>query len=104
MPPQTPADTPKERPLNVSKEPIYDEKISPLMAQVIAICHEHKINMAATFSLDPEAEEGPLFCSTVLPVDKDDEVGFQRVNELRRVMYPKPSFMAFTITHSEPSP
>lgn len=31
------------------KEAIYDEKISPLMAQIIEICQEHKIPMFAEF-------------------------------------------------------
>lgn len=30
-------------------EAIYDEQISPLMKQIIAICKEHKIPMFATF-------------------------------------------------------
>jgi hypothetical protein len=81
------------------KEAIYDEKISPLMAQILSLCKEHKINMAATFSLDydPEADE-TLFCTSVLPCDESDEKGYERVNECRATMYPQPQFAAFTIT------
>lgn len=46
-----------------TKEGIYDEQISPLMAQVIAICREHKIANVCSFSLDPE--EG-LCCTTCM--------------------------------------
>ena len=42
-------------------EAIYDEQISPLMAQIIAICKEHHIPMAATFEYAPED-----YCSTIL--------------------------------------
>lgn len=80
------------------KEAIYDEKISPLMAQIISFCKEHDINMAATFSLgmDPEADEN-LYCTSILPCDESDEKGYERVNECRRLMYEQPQFAAFTV-------
>lgn len=31
----------------MNKEQVYDEKIAPLMTQIIAICQEHKIAMLA---------------------------------------------------------
>lgn len=74
------------------KEAVYDAEISPLMAQIVAICKAHKINMAATFALDPadeEGNEGPMFRTTVLPVDPTDEDGHKRIMDCRR---------AFTIT------
>jgi hypothetical protein len=81
------------------KEAVYDERISPLMAQIIALCKEHSINMAAQFSLGvDEANEQTLFCTTCLPVDESDEKGHERVMTLRRHMYPPRSdFFAFTI-------
>lgn len=36
----------------MTKGEIYDEQISPLMKQIIAICKEHKIANICTFSLD----------------------------------------------------
>ena len=80
------------------KERIYDEQISPLMAQIIEICRDNCINMASSFSLDfdEEAEE-TLFCSTVLPVDESDETGMERIEELRKVIQQRPQVMAFTI-------
>lgn len=47
----------------MTKEEIYDEKISPLMTQIIAICKEHKIANVCSFSLD--LEEG-LVCTTAM--------------------------------------
>lgn len=84
------------------KEAVYDERIAPLMAQIIALCKEHNINMAAQFSLgfDPDQEQ-TLFCTTVLPIDEADDVGHERATALRKVMYPPPaSFAAFTITRA----
>lgn len=82
----------------MSKEQAYDEHISPLMVQIIALCKEHKINMAATFALDHNNDGDPLYCTTVLPVDEDDEPGRKRVEECRRVMKPEAKLFAFTIT------
>lgn len=92
------------------KETAYDNEIAPLMAKIIATCKAHKINMAATFSLDEADEEqqeeghvGPMMCTTVLPVDESDADGFKRIMDCRAVMYPpKPSLMAFTITRAAP--
>ncbi len=36
----------------LTKEEAYDAKIYPLMAQIMDICHEHKIPMVASFTLD----------------------------------------------------
>jgi hypothetical protein len=81
-----------------AKEAIYDEQISPLMAQIIKICRDNCINMAASFSLDfdEEAEE-TLFCSTVLPIDESDETGMEKIEELRKVIQKRPEVFAFTI-------
>lgn len=43
-------------------EQVYDERISPLMAQIIAICKEHEIPCVATFEYAP----GGL-CTYVVP-------------------------------------
>lgn len=82
------------------KEAAYDERINPLMAQIIAICKEQKINMAATFILDPdpEADGDPIACTTVLAIDQSDPIGFRRAKECERVMYGRGQLAAFTIT------
>lgn len=82
----------------MSKESAYDEHISPLMAQVIKLCKQHKINMAAQFSLDHNNEGEPLYCTTILhDVDPDDEPGIERMRQCRRVMTPQPYLAAFMI-------
>jgi hypothetical protein len=81
------------------KETIYDAEISPLMGQIIAICKQHKINMAATFSLDfDQGLDETLFCTTILPVDRADTDGYQAMQECRRVMELPASVYAMTIT------
>lgn len=47
-----------------TKEEIYDEQISPLMAQIIAICNERKIPLLASFNLGDD-----LHCTTTLLAD-----------------------------------
>jgi len=49
-----------------NKEDVYDQKIAPLMTQIIDICKEHQIPMFATY----EYASGD-FCDTILP----DETG-----------------------------
>ena len=51
-----------------TKEEIYDEEISPLMAQVIACCKKHKIAFVATYSLSSPDDEG-LQCTSALLED-----------------------------------
>lgn len=57
----------------MNKEQAYDEKISPLMQQIIAITREHGIAMVASFDIAHDGE-GPngedcssLTCTTHLP-------------------------------------
>ena len=50
----------------MNKEPLYDEYIAPLMAQIIAICKREGIPMAATFQLTDD-EDAPLYCSSSIP-------------------------------------
>ncbi len=52
-----------------TKEEIYDEQINPLMAQIIAICQEHKIAMLADFAV-PNNEDNGLQCTTALLGDE----------------------------------
>lgn len=72
-----------------SKEEVYDKEISPLMQEIIRICKENKINMAATFSLDFNAEEdSPLYCDTVLKVDTTDSQGWERIGSVHKILQP----------------
>lgn len=51
------------------KEAVYDEQISPLMTQVIAICKANNIPMVAQFQYANDKENGPALCTTTLPID-----------------------------------
>ena len=56
----------------MTKEQTYDEKISPLMAQIIAICKKHKIAFIADFRLD-----GDLSCTSADLRDSHDPADAQ---------------------------
>ena len=75
------------------KESVYDELISPLMTQIIAICKEHQIPLVAQFQYADTAEDGPAYCTTTLPFPNASE-------ELRTIaahMKPQPA-VAFAET------
>lgn len=83
-----------------TKEAIYDEHISPLMAQIITLCKEHKINMIADFSLgpDPTCDDQPLYCTTALTkVDPSDTDGTARMNRGYDALKPRMHAFAMTI-------
>lgn len=46
-------------------EAIYDEQISPLMAQIIDICDRHGLPMMATFAYKRDGEESDFCTSSV---------------------------------------
>lgn len=48
-----------------NKEEIYDNEISPLMGQIIAICQREGIAMLASYSI-PNDEDDGLKCTTHL--------------------------------------
>lgn len=52
----------------MNKEEIYDEEISPLMAQILDICKTHKIGMVASFAL-PTSDDAALRCTSALTED-----------------------------------
>lgn len=89
-------------------EVVYDEKINPLMAQIIAICKEHNMPMLAAFQYavkDAGTEDAEfLFCTTTLfqaderPIAKELRIA----NHTVRNGAPG-SFGAFTITTSQES-
>jgi hypothetical protein len=68
----------------VTKEQIYDEQISPLMTQIIAICNRHKIANVLTFSLD--SDEG-LACTTCNINDDTDPP--EVFKELLSILFPQ---------------
>ncbi len=67
----------------MNKEQAYDDKINPLMAQIIEICREHNIAMVMSFAIPTEENSG-LFCSTSLS-DENDEYP-QHLRAMKRVL------------------
>ena len=57
----------------MTKEQIHDDRINPLVAQIVEICRESGIGMVASFHLD-----GDMRCSTHLP-DGDGAYPFKDV-------------------------
>jgi hypothetical protein len=79
-----------------TREAVYDEQISPLMAQIIAICKEHKIPMLADFDISGEEDDG-LRCTTFLLDDEWNPP--DEFNAAWCILRPKPvSFVAMAIT------
>lgn len=66
----------------MNKEQIYDAEISPLMAQIIAICQKHHISMYATYDV-PNDEDATVTCTTCL----SDESGkpSERIRQFNRL-------------------
>lgn len=52
-----------------NNETVYDEQIAPLMTQILAICKEHEMSMAASFEYAPGD-----YCSTFLLFGGDGEL------------------------------
>ena len=48
------------------REAVYDEKIQPLMAQILEICQEAKIACLFSFLIGDAEEHGPLYCTSAL--------------------------------------
>lgn len=80
-------------------ESVYDEKISPLLNQIIAICNEHKMPMIASFAYEHSEEKGTCCCSTNLVFEG------RHINQFARavsVIRGESAFVAaFTITAGE---
>ena len=53
------------------KEKVYDEKINPLMEQIIDICKENDLQMLASFALKERDKSGEdLKCTTYIPSEE----------------------------------
>jgi len=80
----------------IDNEKVYDEQISPLMAQIIDICKINKIPMFATFCYQEE-----MRCTTSIPpkiLEIEDDNSQELITELYKITYTQPQFCAFTIT------
>ena len=91
-----------------TKEDIYDEKISPLMKQIIEICQENKIAMIASYSIpgvNDEDPNDPLQCTTGLLED-----GYEPPQQMREAMKvlresrtPAQTSMNMVVSHADGS-
>lgn len=80
------------------KEPIYDEKIAPLMKEIIEVCKQNNINMVASFQLmsENETDNGEHFlCTTLLPLKKDHYP--EQYSNFCKKIYRRPQVIAMTI-------
>lgn len=81
------------------KEQVYDEKINPLMAQIIDICKENDIQMLFSCYLRAD-DEGDLKCDTYLESKEENCNNLDDAAKVIRFGYvaQKPYFIATTIT------
>lgn len=75
-------------------ESVYDEKISPLMKRIIAICEEHNMPMVASFAYENSEENGCCGCTTTLTFEGRHIKAFAEATSIIRG---NPIFSAFTI-------
>jgi hypothetical protein len=81
----------------VNKEKIYDDEISSLMGQVIAICQREKIAMVASFAI-PSPEDPKLLCTSALLEDEYDPP--EQFFEAKTVILGGSNFTALIISAS----
>ncbi len=62
-----------------NNEAVYDELISPRMAEIIAVCKEHDIPMFATFQYSKTN-----FCTTHIPVPDEHHMLLDVLNAMSR--------------------
>ena len=81
----------------MTKEAVYDTQISPLMAEILAICQEHKIAIVADFGLD-----GDLHCTSAL-LTEDYEPSEGQLTALKNLRHAEPVFVMAETTETLPS-
>ncbi len=80
----------------MTREEIYDDKIFPLMKQIIDVCKEHDIPLVASFQLNDDRLEGDMFACTTAVLPKDTHANLKNAHrEIRRADV---AFAAITIT------
>ena len=82
-------------------EPIYDEKIAPLMDKIIEICKENGISMFANFKIADATEyEEDYYCTTCLQGDNQPDIHRNLFNvATNNYIVEKPYVIAATITN-----
>jgi hypothetical protein len=85
----------------MTREEVYDEKIAPLMTQIIEACNEHHIPMIADFDLSDEDQDGLRCTSSILP---DEWEPPKEMIEAYHILKPKPLQFYSFITRTNPNP
>ena len=82
-----------------NKEQVYDEKIYPLMDQIIQICKENDMQMIFSCYLRTD-EEGDYRCTTYLKSSEENAKSLDDAAKVIQLGYvvEKPYFIATTIT------
>lgn len=83
-----------KQPEHYNLESVYDEKISPLMRQIIDICKEHNMPMVASFAYENSEENGIGCCTTTLTFEGRHIKAFAAA---RSIIRGNPLLSAFTI-------
>ncbi|HEJ7889842.1 TPA: hypothetical protein SMI07_001854 [Serratia liquefaciens] len=82
-------------------ENVYDEQISPLMQQIIAICKENNMSMIASFAFE-NCEERNLGCCTTI-LNSFNDRGVNEFDQALSIIRNEPmiSGLAITVTSRE---
>ena len=84
------------------KEKIYDDKIAPLMKEVIKICKEEGINALAQFYLAEETDDASdLHCTTYIPGENEHNNLKDALNLVRGNGYYTKHFTIATVIKNE---
>ena len=78
----------------MTREEVYDQQINPLMSQIIEICKQNRIPIAATFELVEGGDADPMFCTTLAPFDSRNNI----FREFTRWVEGASTFAALAIT------
>ena len=84
-------------------ESVYDEKVSPLMAQIIDICKEHDLPFIAEFLYKNDEEDGEQLCTSAHLPDKQRGKS-EHMEQLWQIVKPRrSSALTMTVTKADGS-
>jgi len=81
------------------KEAVYDEKIAPLMKQIIEVCKTEEIPLVASFylqSADVNDVDGDMHAKTIIPAKDNMPEEYKKIKD---ILYPNYYYAAVTLTH-----
>lgn len=88
----------EQQPKEFDLEEVYDEQISPLMAQIIEICHTHQMPIIFSVCYSWDEEQGHGLCTThILFEGRSPEAFYEAYNAL----FKSPITFALTIQRGE---